>query len=563
MRQAQKLPAYLHPENGLAPAPAEGKGFIPAGMAFVDPSDGSAYYSNGAGFFEGINLKCVREHPGHTLLPIREENCELGYGHLNRLLNDARDAVAAAELGKKVEEEIDMRWIQQRLDARHVNYVRNKVPGSTDKHPFYVMAVLFGYTKEMDDAIRLDIADWIKKRQEKRDLDKQTRKDDREWMRTAADREMQAKMQEEKQAKLKARYQEIYQIAIDAGISNDRFAALFKQTADPGKEVELTEESLALLEQFISNEIDVQQAKQEMAPAPAKELSPAAAPAAKTEALETAATEMAAERQAAAPQDPVAETAVPESAQQPEKEAEEAQVIPETYVDEDGCVRYKESGDYVDLPIDRVSSILEDAPEGIEETAPQKFTINTEDAACWYVRKIRRNQRTLEQAKAELKEAQNAVKTIESRTSSDNAGLRYTLGASFITFLKGLLTNSKGVMRKKSHVFGIDGVAKLVETGGLFCYDQAKFKAWWAEMQTPEKDAERAMYEHKTSFTMSETQIEANIRAELEIPGYSLRPVVENGDFQVTAPTAPRKSKAKAGEPADSNDEAEDDEDAA
>lgn len=562
MRQAQKIPAYLHPDNNQPPIPAEGKAFIPNGMAFVDPADNAAYYSNGHGYFEGLNMKCVREHPKHTLLPVLEENCELGYGHLDRLLKEAK--TAASEFGQKAEDEIDMLWICDKLSKHGIQYERQRVPGSTDKHPHYVMAKILGFTKAHEEAIRQELNEWLAQKRRRKEEEKEKRKEDREFTKTLKEKEMQESVEKAKEQELRSRYKELYVQAADAGISTERFNALFKLTAEAGQEAILTDDSIALFAKYVANEIDViaqkSDVKEKAATAqlelfgtePKNDFKPEKA----DKAIESLCADMA-EQKSITVSHGHGTTIL--------KEGETLTVEPdkvtvskarETYTDDDGCVRYKDTDEYAEVAPELLSSLLSDAPEATTESGEKKkFTIDNEGAARWLVRKIRSNQKRIEQAERDLKEAKDALAAIKTRAQNDNAGLKFVLGQQLLGFVKSLLTNSKGELKKQSHVF-MEGTVKLKDTGGLVCKDKAAFKLWWEEMRKEENDAERAMFAHTVSYSMSETQIEQNLRDGLEIPGYQLDDIVKFSDFEITAPPKPRKKKGD--DQADSEDSAED-----
>lgn len=614
VKQAQKLPAWAHIENDYLPAPASGKTYAKEGSVYVDPADHVSYEADGHGMFHGTNGKKVREHPKVTLLAVTHQSCELTYHNLFALLTYGR--AAAKAIDKKAESDLDFIWLIDRLHAHEVEYTTQLVPGSDS---LKVIGSITNLSAQNVETIQTDITNWLQQRKEQKEAEKQAKREDREYMKNFEinqQRELEMKAKDEE---LQVTYTALFEKATAAGITDERFGALLKQTAAPGADPSLSDETLALLSSYIDNEIQVIAAKAEVkekAAVALKETFPVVAgieikndTMLKAETVEgkvvisevvgeekkaneakfeksfpiddtldaisqdiaqaeAVVAEIVNETSTMGESSGSAQTEQPDgtttvnasSAESASLDAEENAKIDlqgkigpegrpasrETYVDEDGCIFYSDTNEMVQASDEYISALTGDAPVAERE---KKFAIDSEDAARWYIRKVRSKERNIEQAKQEFDEAKLNYEKIKRENESDIKGFRWLFANQFCEWLYTFIPkNKKGELTKESHTF-FEGVAKLKSVGGLVCYDPAAYKAWWKTMCAEENDAERAMYSHTAKYSQGKTQIELDLKAGLEIPGYRLDPIQKYRDFEI-APAAKSRKKSE-----DSNDE--------
>ena len=112
-KQAELLPAWMHPQNNMPPVYGDGECFRPVNEHWLDPADDNAIYiANGYGYFEGLNGKCVREHPSHTLSLIVPKPHSEEYSRYISL------ELHCWVLG---DEDMNKIWLQNELLTRDVN----------------------------------------------------------------------------------------------------------------------------------------------------------------------------------------------------------------------------------------------------------------------------------------------------------------------------------------------------------------------------------------------------------------------------------------------------------
>lgn len=539
VRQSKKLPAWAHPLNDEPPKPANYKTFVEKGLTFVDPVDGAAYTANGQGHFLSANMTTkVREHTGHTLLPVTSDT-ELTYVKLRNFFDYIVEPLAA----ELKDQQLDFVWVLDEFTKAGGKFDRHEKVTSRE---YIVVSALYGYTEEVALALEAAAARYKETALLKKAQLKEQRKEEREWMKTLPEREKEEAMAKEQDDANQAKWSELYQKAEAAGLAEDFSDLWLSLPHSDTKNPVLTAELLVQFEELIMAKAAKRSELVVNTDAGLEVITQRDA------TIHVVAGNVAVDVQAGT----LTTTAVPDEPAQEEK-AEEAEKPsepePQVFYDEEG-IGFNEDGEIVSMPEEVRKRLMGDAPVDAND---EPFEINSKERANWFTRKIRGWQKEIEAVKEEISERANSQKAIESRISQRIKGLRWVLGQSFLTWFK-----EAAAKEKKQSVHLVDGTVKAKATGGLTCVDEGAFKLWMKEMEQEESAALRALYgiKDKTTFSISETQIMQNYNDGITYgddenaptlpPGYVILEEDNFGDFEITAPPKPRGSKKDKEAPA-------------
>jgi len=540
-KQAELLPAWTHPQNDQPPIYGDGEKFRPNGEHWIDPADDNAIYiSNGSGHFEGLNGKCVREHPGHTL------SLEIPKPHSDEYARYLALELHCWVVGK---EELTTEWLKSELIARGIKFSTCRIGLKRWKTAREEIMSVDGLTQEIYDEIEAMIQTVQDKRQE---LNAQWSKEQRakfrglDWQQET--QEQQIDMTERRD--LVKEWQGAFELARKHGIPDDKVHALWKQTAFSDEATALTEQNMDMLYKFIRNEIEVKEAHENarrvaanIAIVPSAPLVTTAQP--MTQAYGDAGLDAVshdlAQNQAVATAQVETEQEQPLDEVRLEEKAEEAtNTAGPEIIEITGYKINKETGEIVEIDPTVVQELIGPVPQEMRQG--DTFVIQDEQSARWLIKRIRNKQRQVEEAERELKELKNQVEVLKKRRFNEIKGIRFVYGAQLAQWAKAQLPiiksgDKKGQLRTKSLVF-TEGTLKFKETGGAKCISKDQFESWWMNLPEPEKQ----MYPHKVTYAMLLPHVASCLNNGIEIPGFIKEDINPVGDWEITVST-PRKSK--------------------
>lgn len=502
-KQAELLPAWMHPQNHQPPEYGDGERFRPNGEQWLDPADDNAIYvSNGYGYFEGCNGKSVREHPSHTLSLVIPEPHNVEYARYVSL--DLHCWVVGRD-------ELPTEWLRNELVGRGIQFNTCRIGLKNRKSAREEVISVHGLTAEIHEEIEAIIQEVLSRRQQQNaQWSKEQRLKFRQIDLQQIQEEQQMDMTEKRD--LVKEWQGAFELARKHGISDDRVRYLWKQTASSDEAASLTDENMDMLYKLLQNEIEVKEAHENIA----KE----------TKETPTAESELANTTE----QMPVEEVNKEEALKDP---------MPDT-TEINGYTINKETGEIVDIDPDVVQELVGPVPQEMRQG--NTFIIQDELSARWLIKRIRHRQREIEEAERELKELKNQVEVLKKRKLNEIKGIRFVYGNQLVEWAKSQLPiiksgDKKGQFRGKSLVF-TEGTLKFKETGGAKCIDKDKFESWWADLP----ESEKQMYPHKVTYAMLLSHVASCLNNGIEIPGFVNESTNPVGDWEITV-SVPRKSK--------------------
>lgn len=548
-KQAELLPAWMHPDNGQTPKPADGERFRPSDEHWLDSADDNAsYIANGHGYFEGFNGKVVREHPGHTLSLVVSESYKNEY-ELYASLNTNCWATNI--------EELSANWLKLELEKRGVKFSTCRIGLKTWKTAREEITAVEGLTQEIHDEVHGLIQIELDKKQEQQI---QWSKEQRLKYRGFGDL---PKKEEQKIEMIEARdlvkeWKGAFELARERGIPDERVQALFRQTAFSGETPELSNDTMDLLYRYIRNEIEVKEtqersrqlAQTKVEPPLPPVVEPAPCQASGDAGLDAISRDTATVAELTVPVDTNISIEATGSITINANAADAIDIntlqsisAESEIIEVDGYKINKETGEIIDVDPTVAQELIGPIPQEIRKG--ETFTVHDEASARWLIKRIRSKQREIEEAERELKELKNQVDVIRNRRQNEIKGMRFVYGRDLADWCKSQLPlvksgQKKGQFRSKSLVF-TEGTLKFSETGGAICIDKHKFNYWWQNLS----DAERQLYPHKVTCMMLNNHIEQCLNDDIEIPGYVKKDIDPIGDWDVTT-SVPRKSKKGA-----------------